>query len=204
MFNKLEEIANSAIPSTPVLDAKISTALVGRMVRWQFIPSVINWVVQSSAVDYLHLMLVNMKWLIEHYNLDARFSISIHDEVRYMVKDEDADKLSYALQVTNLLTRCMFSSKLGMRDLPLTVAFFSSINQDTVLRKDVSEDCKTPSNPHGLKMSYGIKDGKSVDINELMKVPSVQALMNVEINSKKLKDESYYSCKNSLDHIIDL
>lgn len=49
----------------------------------------INWVVQSSAVDYLHIMLVCMNWLIEKYKIDARFSISIHDEIRYIVKDED-------------------------------------------------------------------------------------------------------------------
>lgn len=41
----------------------------------------VNWVVQSSAVDYLHLMLVCMKWLFTKYNIDGRFCISIHDEV---------------------------------------------------------------------------------------------------------------------------
>lgn len=55
----------------------------------QFMTSRINWVVQSSAVDYLHIMLVCMNWLIEKYKIDARFSISIHDEIRYIVKDED-------------------------------------------------------------------------------------------------------------------
>ncbi len=49
----------------------------------------INWVVQSSAVDYLHLMLVNMKWLCEKFNINGRFCISIHDEVRYLVSSED-------------------------------------------------------------------------------------------------------------------
>jgi DNA polymerase gamma 1 len=49
----------------------------------------INWVVQSSAVDYLHLMLACMNWLISEYKIEARFLISIHDEVRYLVKKED-------------------------------------------------------------------------------------------------------------------
>ena len=47
----------------------------------QFLMSRVNWVVQSSAVDYLHLMLVCMKWLFTKYNIDGRFCISIHDEV---------------------------------------------------------------------------------------------------------------------------
>ena len=51
------------------------------MYIFQYMTSRINWVVQSSAVDYLHLMLVCMRWLINSYQIDARFCISIHDEV---------------------------------------------------------------------------------------------------------------------------
>jgi DNA polymerase gamma 1 len=66
----------------------------------------VNWVVQSSAVDYLHLMLVCMKWLTDRYNIRCRFVLSkryilcwlfyffiyclgIHDEVRYMSHIDD-------------------------------------------------------------------------------------------------------------------
>lgn len=72
---------------------------------FQFITSRVNWVVQSSAVDYLHLMLVAMKWLFEEHEIDGRFCISIHDEVRYLVRSEDRYRAALALQITNLLTR---------------------------------------------------------------------------------------------------
>ena len=49
---------------------------------FQYMTSRVNWVVQSSAVDYLHLMLVSMRWLFDTYGIDGRFCISIHDEVR--------------------------------------------------------------------------------------------------------------------------
>jgi DNA polymerase gamma 1 len=78
----------------------------------------VNWVVQSSAVDYLHLMLTCMKWLIQKYNIKARFMISVHDEVRYIVQSEDRYRAALALQVTNLLTRSMCAYQLGMNDLP--------------------------------------------------------------------------------------
>ena len=84
----------------------------------QFMTSRVNWVVQSSAVDYLHLMLVCMSWLLEEFNIDGRFCISIHDEVHYLVRSEDRYRAALALQITNLLTRSMFSHKLGMDDLP--------------------------------------------------------------------------------------
>lgn len=78
----------------------------------------INWVVQSSAVDFLHLMLVCMRWLLDEYDIDGRFAISIHDEVRYLVKEEDQYRAALALHITNLLTRSLFAYKLGMEDLP--------------------------------------------------------------------------------------
>lgn len=71
----------------------------------QFLTSRVNWVVQSSAVDYLHLMLVAMKWLFEEFDINGRFCISIHDEVRYLVQQQDRYRAALALQITNLLTR---------------------------------------------------------------------------------------------------
>ena len=81
MFNKLESIARSPEPRTPVLGCRISRCLMKENVEDDFITSRINWVVQSSAVDYLHLMLVCMKWLMTRYNIRGRFCLSIHDEV---------------------------------------------------------------------------------------------------------------------------
>lgn len=40
-----------------------------------------------------------------------------------------------------------------------SVAFFSAVDIDTVLRKEVSLDCKTPSNPLGLHKGQGIAPG---------------------------------------------
>jgi len=87
----------------------------------QFMTSRVNWVVQSSAVDYLHLMLVCMRWLLDAYHINGRFCISIHDEVRYLVTSTDRYRAALALQITNLLTRSMFAYKLGFDDLPMVV-----------------------------------------------------------------------------------
>uniref|UniRef100_A0A8C8VDS2 DNA polymerase subunit gamma-1 n=1 Tax=Pelusios castaneus TaxID=367368 RepID=A0A8C8VDS2_9SAUR len=170
MFNKLESIAMSAAPRTPVLGCCISRALEPATVQGEFMTSRVNWVVQSSAVDYLHLMLVSMKWLFEEFDIDGRFCISIHDEVRYLVQAEDRYRAALALQITNLLTRCMFAYKLGLQDLPQSVAFFSAVDIDLCLRKEVTMDCVTPSNPSGLKRRYGIPPGEALDIYQLIKI----------------------------------
>ncbi|XP_062847248.1 DNA polymerase subunit gamma-1 isoform X2 [Trichomycterus rosablanca] len=170
MFNKLESIAHSEQPATPVLSCRISRALEPAAVREEFITSRINWAVQSSAVDYLHLMLVAMRWLMEEYDIDGRFCISIHDEVRYLVKSEDRHRAALGLQITNLLTRCMFAYKLGMNDLPQSVAFFSAVDIDQCLRKEVSMDCVTPSNPTGLERRYGLAQGEALDIYQIIDI----------------------------------
>uniref|UniRef100_UPI00398F448B DNA polymerase subunit gamma-1 n=1 Tax=Pristiophorus japonicus TaxID=55135 RepID=UPI00398F448B len=172
MFNKLESIATSRSPRTPVLDCSISRALEPGAVGYEFMTSRVNWVVQSSAVDYLHLMLVSMKWLFEEFGIDGRFCISIHDEVRYLVNSEDRYRAALALQITNLLTRCMFAYKLEMQDLPQSVAFFSAVDVDQCLRKEVTMDCQTPSNVTGLQRRYGIPQGEALDIYQIIEKTS--------------------------------
>ncbi|CAF2952900.1 unnamed protein product [Rotaria sp. Silwood2] len=174
MFNSLEVIARDTSPKTPVLDCRISRALEPLNVNDAYMTSRINWVVQSSAVDYLHLMLVCMKWLIDKYNIRCRFALSIHDEVRYMCHTDDRYRACLALQITNLLTRAMFASRLNMNDLPASVAFFSSVDVDQCLRKEPYMDCKTPSNPLGLEIAYDIPKGKSLTITDILKLTNGQ------------------------------
>ncbi|RKP05714.1 DNA polymerase gamma, partial [Thamnocephalis sphaerospora] len=147
VFNALEEIATSKSPRTPVLGCSITNALQPKYTEKQFMTSRVNWVVQSSGVDYLHLLLTSMAYLVEKYGIDARFMLSVHDEIRYLVKEEDQYRAALALQISNLWTRAIFSYKLGINDLPQSVAFFSCVDIDHVLRKEVDMSCVTPSNP---------------------------------------------------------
>lgn len=123
---QLESIAKSDEPRTPVLQCAVTRCLQKRHVGEDFFTSRVNWVVQSSAVDYLHLMLVSMRYLCDMAGISsARLALSIHDEVRFLVHDKDKYKAALALQYTNLLTRAMFAHRLGLNNLPASVAFFS-------------------------------------------------------------------------------
>ncbi|XP_063697937.1 DNA polymerase subunit gamma-1, mitochondrial [Culicoides brevitarsis] len=166
MFNRLEEIANEPSPKTPFLGSRLSRALEpANGMEDRFLPTRINWVVQSGAVDFLHLMLVCMRWLMQD---KIKFCLSFHDEVRYLVRDEHKYQAALAMHVTNLLTRAFCASKLGLKDLPQSVAFFSSVEIDKVLRKEATADCKTPSNPDGLEKGYGIPAGETLDIYQTL------------------------------------
>ncbi|KAH9024697.1 DNA polymerase family A-domain-containing protein [Lactarius pseudohatsudake] len=154
VFNKLEEIALSEHPTTPALGCGITHALSKKYLPAAFgadyMTSRINWVVQSSGVDYLHLLIVAMEHLIQTYAIDARYLLSVHDELRYLVAERDRYRAALALQVANLWTRCLFAFRLGMDDLPQGVAFFSAVDVDHVLRKETDMPCVTPSQPEPI------------------------------------------------------
>ncbi|KAJ7918949.1 DNA polymerase family A-domain-containing protein, partial [Mycena leptocephala] len=166
LFNKLEEIAVSDRPQTPALGCGVTYALSKEYLPSDFgsdyMPSRINWVVQSSGVDYLHLLIVSMDYLIRKYDIQARYLISVHDELRYLVSDADRYRAALALQIANVWTRSMFAYKLGMDDLPQGVAFFSAVDVDRVLRKEVDMPCVTPSQPNA------IPPGESLNIEAVL------------------------------------
>jgi len=175
VFNKLEDIALSDNPQTPALGCGITHALSKKHLPKAFgsdyMTSRINWVVQSSGVDYLHLLIVSMQHLIKKYDIHARYLISVHDELRYLVKEEDKYRAALALQIANLWTRCLFAYKLGMDDLPQGVAFFSAVDIDRVLRKEVDMPCVTPSQP------VPIPPGESLDIIKVLEKTNGGTLM---------------------------
>ena len=163
VFNRLEEFAEQERPRTPVLGAGITEALMRRYInKGGFMTSRINWAIQSSGVDYLHLLIISMDYLIRRFNIDARLAITVHDEIRYLVKEEDKYRGAMALQVANVWTRAMFSQQMGINDLPQSCAYFSAVDIDHVLRKEVDMDCVTPSHPEK------IPHGESVSINQLL------------------------------------
>jgi DNA polymerase gamma 1 len=167
VFNKLEEFAEQERPRTPVLGAGITEALMSRFVsQGGFMTSRINWAIQSSGVDYLHLIIISMDYLIRRFNIDARLAITVHDEIRYVVRDEDKYRAAMALQISNVWTRAMFSQQMGINDLPQSCAYFSAVDIDHVLRKEVDMDCITPS--HREKIPHG----ESLDIQTLLSKPS--------------------------------
>ncbi|KAL0089800.1 DNA polymerase family A-domain-containing protein [Phycomyces blakesleeanus] len=160
MFNALEDIALSKEPRTPVLGCAVTDALKPEYTGSQFLTSRINWVVQSSGVDYLHMLIVSMSHLIKRYNINARFMLSVHDEVRYLSSDEDQHRTALALQVANLWTRTLFSYRLGIYNLPQSVGFFSAVDIDHVFRKEPYMTCITPSHPEKIPegISFTIQD----------------------------------------------
>ena len=137
----------------------------------------INWAIQSSGVDYLHLLIVSMDYLIRRFRIDARLAITVHDEIRYLCRWTDRYRAAMALQVANVWTRAMFSQQMGIDDLPQSCAYFSAIDIDSVLRKEVDTPCVTPSHPDP------IPPGESLDIEQLLDKGRAAAYLDSDVDT---------------------
>ncbi|TKA60418.1 hypothetical protein B0A55_12715, partial [Friedmanniomyces simplex] len=180
VFNGLEGFAQEERPRTPVLGAGITEALRKRYLGGggssggggggykkeggssSYLTSRINWAIQSSGVDYLHLLIVSMEYLTRRYGIHARLALTVHDEIRYLAREGDKYRCAMALQVANVWTRALFSQQMGIHDLPQACAYFSAVDVDFVLRKEVDMSCVTPSHPEA------IAPGESLGIRELL------------------------------------
>lgn len=164
VYNQLELLASQKVQRTPILGSEITEALQNANLRRSgLLRTRVNWTIQSSGVDYLHLLIASMFYLTQVYNLKARLMLTVHDEVRYLVKDEDKYRAALALQIANLWTRAIFCEQLGFDNIPANVAFFSMLDIDKVLRKEVSDDCVTPTQPIPLN------SGEALSIVDLLK-----------------------------------
>lgn len=164
MYNQLELLAHLPRQQTPVLGSGISDALSSQYLTpsSSFMTTRTNWTIQSSGVDYLHLLIASMEYLCDAHSIDARLLLTVHDEVRYLAKEEDQYRAALALQIANLWTRAMFCQQLGFDCIPYSVAFFSAVDIDHVLRKEVDDPCVTITHPEP------IPSGESLNIHQIL------------------------------------
>lgn len=65
------------------------------------------------------MLLASMSYLARRFRIRCRLMITIHDELRFLVTEEDQHRAALALQISNLWTRAMFARRAGIDDLPL-------------------------------------------------------------------------------------
>ena len=172
-FNFMEEIAmRSRVPTLPCLGTKISTAMRPAAVGDDFKTGRVNWTIQSSGAEILSIMLTAVHWLAEEYKIPCRFVLSIHDEIWFMTPDRYAEQFAALFQIAHVYTWSLFHSAVGIPELPLSRAFFSSVAIDNRLRKTPTEKTVTVSNPDGKNEP----SGEEYSMYELAEIGAVQKL----------------------------
>jgi DNA polymerase gamma 1 len=164
-FNYMERLIQARVPRTPVLKAALTHSLASS--GKDFKTTKTNWCIQSSGVDMRDMLITFVDYFVRRLGLQAKLLMTIHDEVRYLVKEEQAQDVAYALQLAHLYTRAIFIDTMGLDGIPQACAWFSGVDIDHVWRKvsvpDPSEngadnaESVTPSQdailPYGVVLS---------------------------------------------------
>ena len=172
-FNFMEKIAlKDEISTLPCLGTKISTAMRKAHVDGEFKTGRVNWTIQSSGAEILSIILTSTHWLASEFKIPCRFVISIHDEVWFITPEKYAEQFSALFQIAHLYTWALFHETLGIPDLPLSRAFFSSVAIDDRIRKTPKECTESPSNRDGGKEP----DGTENSMNQLKEIGAIRKL----------------------------
>jgi DNA polymerase gamma 1 len=155
-FNKMESIANKDT-QTPLFKAKISRALSRTQ---DYKTTRVNWVIQSSGVDFRDLLVLLAEHFFTKLNVEGRLLLTIHDEIRCMVKEGHETRAAWALQLAHIYTRYAFIDALGLDYLPARQAWFSSVDIDYILRKE-------PKDPQVTPTQDALAPGKGITAEEL-------------------------------------
>lgn len=143
-------------PRTVMLGARMSSALWAQYCGGDFLTSRANATIQGTGVDILHSFLTALKWLLNHYQVEARFMMSYHDEVWALARDGHEQKAAACFQIAHLWAWSLLAERLGLNELPINGLWFSGVNIDTVWRKEVDQSIITPSNnyqpPNGIDL----------------------------------------------------
>jgi DNA polymerase gamma 1 len=173
-FNYMEQIAmRSNLPQLPCLGTKISTAMRPSVVGDDFKTGRINWTIQASGAEILSIILTATHWLTSEFKVPYRFCLSIHDELWMMAPEKYAEQFAVVFQIAHLYTWSLFQHSVGMPDMPLSRAFFSTVAIDNRVRKSSKEKTVTPSNPGGKDEP----DGSEYSMAELAKIGAVGKLI---------------------------
>lgn len=172
-FNYMEKIAlHSKVSQLPCLGTKISTAIRKNVVGKDFKTGRVNWTIQSSGAEILSIILTTVHWLAREYKIPCRFILSIHDEVWFMTPDKYAEQFAAMFQIAHMYTWSLFQSQVGIPDLPLSRAYFSSVAIDDRVRKSPKEKTITLSNPSGETEPFGTE----YSMTELSEIGAIKKL----------------------------
>jgi DNA polymerase gamma 1 len=156
VYNAFYKGTHSHVTKLPGLGTRISTALEYNAVGDDYKTSRENFLIQASGVEFLSAILVLITYFSDKIGLDAHYCLSIHDEIAFIVAEEDVELFAGVLQIAHFYTWSLFYEQFGIDEFPYQKAFFDSIEVGHCLRKEAHENLKTPSNPDGDKEPPGI------------------------------------------------
>jgi DNA polymerase gamma 1 len=144
-FTMLHWLCEQPAPRTPVLGALMPAPLRPENAMDDFATSRLNWTIQSSAVDQLHLFVVAFNGLCREAGLQARQIWAYHDEYVCIAPENEVNKAAELFNIAHFLTWARVYAELGFNHMPVSGSYFDEISIDGPFRKNVDDPCATVS-----------------------------------------------------------
>lgn len=163
-YNEMARVANLPCPINPLSGTKMSTAFRPTSVGTDFWTMRNNWCIQSTGSAMLHAFMTAMEWLINKYELEAEFCMSVHDSILYLCPIPQAEKVAALFQVAHAWCWAWLRYNYEIYELPVANAWLSSIEIDKIFRKSATSSTKTVS------QQISEPNGQSLTIQDLVPV----------------------------------
>ncbi|XP_034239999.1 DNA polymerase subunit gamma-1, mitochondrial-like [Thrips palmi] len=129
---KLQEMIESEKIATPILKTRLSRVLESD--RKKYLKLIQNWLVRSSAVDYLHVLMMCFRDLEPSARLCSVGSLKMH--VKYLVPDESKYCAAKSLHIAHLYAAAFCAAQVGLSDIPKIAAELPHVTLSSHFRED--------------------------------------------------------------------
>lgn len=164
-FNAMFKIAMSPTPTLPALGTQISDALRPGVCDTSFMTGRMNFVIQAQGSEFLASLLTMIAYLGKINKIENHFTLAIHDEVHFIVREEDREKFAALMNVAHYMVWKLFHEAWGIKEFPICRMYFDQLDSRHCIVKEPEENLTTPSNPLGYEEKLGVGI-KAKDVSE--------------------------------------
>jgi hypothetical protein len=189
--------------SSSFLGREMSNILHPRLRKKEFGGTATNATVQSIDVDCLCFLADGIKKASRDENIIARYSTSVHDEICFLVQDENADRVAKIFDEVHekMYIRLFDALGLDLGSAPKKMFTFDSVDISTRKTKKPKDKGITLSNMDGYdyEISASIDDDEFYESAEYWDDGSVPEMTSFETTKKviqKAKTQVKQCCKD--------
>lgn len=133
---KFREVYHSETLETPILHCRLSRVLESD--RRKFSSLIQNWLIRSSVVDYLHVLMLCFREFVPSARICSIPSFKSH--IKFLVPENEKYYAAKSLHIAHLYAVAFCAAKVGLNDVPKIAAELPYVTLSTNIREDFSSD----------------------------------------------------------------
>lgn len=187
-YNGCKENSNQPIQKSFIYNRNISVALQKRYCGKEFATTRFNFNIQQTGQEMINTCLVVKRILqtIIHQQqgkyIPYHTMNMVHDQCLFEYHKMHFKNGMWLFQIGHMFSKCIFYSRIGIEQVPITGLFLDTIELDHIWRKDPAEEGVTPSKlKPSLPLGAVVLANKCVPKDIGMVMQSLEVIDDVEV-----------------------